>query len=81
MHKVIEDEVDLWHNEYPVCPHCGYIHEDDYIDVDLEDLFNQRDIDWVCDSCGKTFSFRGSVEITYTTLPTAAADEPAKDPA
>ena len=45
-----------------ICPYCGYRMQDD------DGYFLQeRDGDYECDNCGKTFNFTVNVEVTYST--------------
>lgn len=60
-------DLDLEYNDFVVCPHCGYEHEDqcDYpfdYDVDEEEgTFN-------CNSCGKDFGVMVHMDITYSSF-------------
>lgn len=46
------------HETFPVCPHCGYVHED---------YFDMEEGDHECRDCGKTFVMTIEIEYFFTT--------------
>lgn len=46
------------HERFPVCPHCGYVHEDYY---------EMEEGDFECEDCEKTFVISIERELLFTT--------------
>ena len=62
-----DDDIDLWHNTWPVCPHCGYTDQDAW-ELDLGSGMGEEGSDDIkCQSCGKDFHCERGVDIWYTT--------------
>jgi hypothetical protein len=55
---------DTERRDYPVCPHCGYIHKDVW-EWDFGPGVEGQWSGW-CDSCGEEMSVTKSVTISYT---------------
>lgn len=48
--------------DFPVCPHCGHKHVDDW-----EYWSEDDDDDTECEDCGEPFYFTVSVSVNFTT--------------
>ena len=49
----------------PICPHCGYRHDDAW--------------EWKCDQCNGEFDCERVVDVSYTTKPARAAIKAAEE--
>lgn len=58
-------EHETLYQDYPVCPHCGHIHEEemDFLDGDIESV---REFD--CDECGKPYLLYARIDRTWNAL-------------
>jgi hypothetical protein len=61
----ITDDHDLKYNHNPVCPHCGYEHDDAW-EWNFGDGM-EGSIDIECSHCDSLFHVIREVEVTYST--------------
>lgn len=67
-------EVDLWSNDSPVCPHCGFCpHWDDYWEQVSFDDEGVEEID--CKECEQTYLSETRINYTFTTSKLEADNE------
>lgn len=66
--KYQDDDIEIWGNLEPICPHCG--HEQEM--TDLNDEFDKFENDQViktdCDYCGKDFHIQLNMPVKYNTF-------------
>ena len=68
------DEIDHEGTDFPVCPHCGYRHEEWYPEIAEDD-----DLVSDCENCGGLLRLTRSVSITYTSEATTKEEADAEE--
>ena len=66
MIKTLDDELDLWHQDFPVCPFCGYV-LDDCPEELFADFRDEELVEAICGNCGSPFEITLHVDYEYTT--------------
>lgn len=61
----MSNDLDLWHEDAIVCPHCRYRHNDCLHEFFGDDWEDSADIN--CHDCGKEFHAERGVDVYYST--------------
>lgn len=66
--KYEDDDIALWGNVEPICPHCGHEQEMTDLNGEFECFEDEEIIKTYCDSCEEGFHIQLNMPITYKTF-------------
>ena len=62
-----DDNIDLWLNDGPVCPHCEYEHHVSHIDAECLPWTEDTPYEFQCSKCEKEFMVVAVISHKWTT--------------
>jgi hypothetical protein len=66
--KYDDDDMELWGNSFPICPHCGHEQETTELNSEFEDFQDDEVIKTECDSCDEDFYIQLNMPVRYNTF-------------
>lgn len=63
------DEIDCYHNDYPMCPYCGHEDTEWWESISLDKATNHEVVEVDCPKCDKTYRVEVVKEPCFNTSP------------
>jgi len=63
-----DNDIKLWKNQYPICPHCGEEQEVTDLNRCFEIFEDEEVIETECDHCEKDFYVQLNIPTNYNTF-------------
>lgn len=66
--KYEDDDIKLWGNSQPICPHCGFEQETTDLNGMFDNFQDEEVVETECDNCEKEFYVKLNMPVRYNTF-------------